>query len=125
MTKEEAIRESYGDYWDIVEEYVDGNGWVKTKKFQDQLPRQLFEFYVSRHTSDNNMMRPKAITGIEDNNGWKLIEDLDIEDDEYVLFLRMTEGGEIPIFTCPLGEDFEIGYFTHWKRVDISKAPIY
>lgn len=63
---------------------------------------------------------------MENNNGWNSIEDLDIDDDEYVLFLRYYEGeGEPPIFTCPLGEDFQIGYFTHWKRIDFEKPPLF
>lgn len=123
MTKEEKIKEAYGDKWELFNGSakqcaLKNNGWISP--ILEHSPKD-----IELDRGDKNIYRPKSLRGIENNNGWNLIEDLDISDNEYVLFLRMTEGGEVPIFTCPAGEDFQVGYFTHWKRIDISKPPIY
>jgi hypothetical protein len=129
MTKQEKIKEEwvkiYGeDKYDKIKYAIKDNGYIdcirnpEISKIISTVKREIYW-----GTTD---YMPKSLKGIHINNGWKLIEDLDIEDDEYVLFLRYYEGeGEPPIFTCLLGEDFQIGYFTHWKRIDFEKPPLF
>ena len=119
--KQQLIKEAYGKYFEQVEPYIDCNGWCK---YHWQIVHNDMLETMCR-TKPNERWRPVSLKGIENNNGWELIEDLDIEENEYVLFLRMTEGGEPPIFTSLLSEDFQKDYFTHWKRIDISKPPLY
>jgi len=120
-TKEDLIIEAYGDHYELVKPYIDKDGWCR---YHWQIVHMSYLETMCR-SKPNERCRPVALKGIENNNGWNLIKDLDIEDNEYVLFLRMTEGGEPPIFTCPLGEDYQIGYFTHWKRIDYLNPPIF
>lgn len=125
MTKEERIQESYGKYWEGLS-IPAKNCALKHNGYIGPIISNLGEIPRDFVTYDNLGFRPISLIGIENNNGWNLIEDLDIEDNEYVLFLRHYEGeGEPPIFTSPLSEDFEDGYFTHWKRIDISKSPLF
>ncbi len=128
MTKQEKIKEEwiaiYGEEkYNLIKYAIKENGYIdcvrnpEISEIINTCEKSIYwgttEFY------------PLALKGISTNNGWELIEDLAIEDNEYVLFLRMTEGGEVPIFTSPLGEDFKIGYFTHWKRISFEKPPLF
>lgn len=126
MTKEDIIQNA----WTEIQSHINAegvpsyneDGWAK---YGGKQKSEYFKTLEEKQWLGYFFYRPKSLEGIEDNNGWELIDDLDIEDNEHVLFLRMTEGGEAPIFTCPAGEDFQIGYFTHWKRIDISKPPLF
>jgi len=33
MTKQEKIKEAYGENWSLVEKYVDENGWINLRDF--------------------------------------------------------------------------------------------
>jgi len=128
MTKQERIQEEwiaiYGEEkFNIIKYAIKENGYIDCVRNPEisEIINTVQEG-ICWGTTD---YYPKNLKGIANNNGWNLIEDLNIYDDEYVLFLRMTEGGEVPIFTCPAGEDFQIGYFTHWKRISFEKPPLY
>jgi hypothetical protein len=139
MTKQEIIKEAYGTHYDEVSSFIDENGWCVQIDYSTDKElknhRSLNEIGFTQNddlldfgyfsNENKHKWRPKTLDGLEDNNGWRLIDELDVEENEYVLFLRMTEGGEVPIFTSPLSCDFSIGYFTHWKRIDISKPPLF
>jgi len=75
MTKEEKIKEAYGEYWTVD---IDLNGWVSSKS----------QTYVSAYhglkceketkiENDIYFWRPKSLQGIENNNGWVKIESED------------------------------------------------
>lgn len=123
MKKQEVIKKAYGKSYDALKDYINENGFVDCVKNRKISLVPFFD--VTEIEFNGHLSRPKSLKGIENNNGWKLIDELNVYDNEHVLFLRMTEGGEAPIFTCIAGEDFQIGYFTHWKRVDISKPPLF
>lgn len=125
MTKEEKIKEAYNSVGlGYLIEQCDNEAWVEISghiRFvhEDKLDR--YEYNRKDH-----IIRPKSLSGIENNNGWNLMKDFDGDDRDYFLFLRYSEGdGEPPIFTSVLSDDFQIGYFTHWRKIDISKPPIY
>lgn len=74
--------------------------------------------------------------GIEDNNGWNVInwnqdssdyiEDTLPEAEDTVLWIRALVGpGEAPVVASMIDSDFEgENYFTHWKPLE-DKFPIY
>lgn len=133
MTKQEKIKEEWGS---SINSYIKSNnsglrndGWSCVPPV-DELSKYDVESEACHdlgvYDSVRRRYRPKSLQGIENNNGWNSMDQPDFEDNEYILFLRFIEGeGEPPIFTCVLCDDFEIGYFTHWKRVDCKKPPIY
>lgn len=72
MTKQEAIKKAYGDFWEQVKEYVSENGWCNsywnTRVFfnADTMPKQ-----------NPVRWRPISLNGIDNNNGWIKIESED------------------------------------------------
>ena len=121
-TKEEVIKAAYGNYSDIALEICDVNGWINIGNYYSYFPQDKEQ----KKFFNELMARPKSLQGIEDNNGWNSMDDPSFEDGEYILFLRFIDGeGEPPIFTSTLSDDFQIGYFTHWKRINYEKPPIY
>jgi len=124
MTKEEKIKEAWGLAYDEVKHLLTDNGYIWSVDLA-HIRLNLSKYNLDLNYNDIGV-RPKSLKGIENNNGWNSMEQPDFEENEYVLFLRFINGeGEPPIFTCVLCDDFEIGYFTHWKRVDYGKPPIY
>lgn len=129
MTKQEVIKQEwvaiYGEEkYHLIKYAIKENGYIDCVR-NPEISKIINTTQKGIYWGTTDYY-PLRLMCISNNNGWNLIEDLNIGDDEYVLFLRMTEeGGEHPIFTCTAGEDFKIGYFTHWKRVDISKPPLY
>ena len=80
--KEEKIKEAYGEYWAVVKEYVDENGWCKKRK------KVNFEFIktnigIQEHQYHHYYWRPNSLQGIENNNGWVKIESEDDVPEDY------------------------------------------
>jgi hypothetical protein len=77
MTKQEVIKNAYGEHWETVKDYVDENGWVYTQKvhFDSTLNMEYSEVEVTPFNSDMEYYwRPKSLQGVETNNGWIKIE---------------------------------------------------
>jgi hypothetical protein len=70
MTKKEKIKESYGEYWELIQPDVDENGWVAhwnhflRTEIQNHYELETMTYGVG------TCWRPKSIQGIENNNGW-------------------------------------------------------
>lgn len=70
MTKEEVIKQAYGEHWYVAKHYVDENGWFKMDYdiedvFANQFVSCCFESY------EKNLpygIRPKSLKGLETNN---------------------------------------------------------
>lgn len=68
MTKEEKIKEAYGEYFDKCK--PDGNGWSLHSKFRET----NFCYNSIEMSIDGLLWRIKSLQGIENNNGWIRIE---------------------------------------------------
>ena len=71
--KQEAIKKAYGEYWETVKDYVDGNGWCSARR------SIVFEKIISKlswqtKVGNQYLLRPSSLQGIENNNGWIRIE---------------------------------------------------
>lgn len=75
MNKEEKIKEAYGIYYS---EKVDENGWSRVFIDSDKdLIKYFLEnktLFESKSVDFNTFIRPKSLSGIENNNGWTKIE---------------------------------------------------
>ncbi|HFK5596397.1 TPA: hypothetical protein ACG0AT_000944 [Elizabethkingia anophelis] len=87
MTKSEAIKAAYGEYWERVKDYVEDNGWIELYSYNcytDTVYTDLTEdlpflkelgyerkYFNNGHT---HYVRPKSLSGIETNNSWTRIE---------------------------------------------------
>lgn len=131
-TKQQAIQEAYGEYWETVKDYVDENGFChKRKKVAfDEMKKQID--MVSDHPNYLYPFRPKSLQGIENNRGWIRIEsedDLPKEDGLYITgFLSLDN-----VFTehkfkhtpKQLRDGFWAKCVTHYQPYKKPKPPIY
>lgn len=127
MTKQEAIKNAYGDAWEKVAEYVDDNGWIG----RDSVCPSDFNFgypdddiHIKTPAFERDYFwRPKALSGIEDNNGWIKIEDREPEDGldiEYCYFGSPQVGSQ-----KFLPDSIDTYAITHWKPYVEPKPPLY
>lgn len=70
-TKEQLIKEAYGEYFDKIKDYVDENGLLDKQVFSnhkgisyEDISNKIYFIHYG------NFCRPKSLQGIEDNNGW-------------------------------------------------------
>ena len=139
MTKEEKIKEAWGNIndkinengwfyfgyacngWDDVEDWLEDNNLNSDESYYDMTYNQCDNgdlIYVQ--------IRPKSLQGIENNNGWFILnnvaKEIPIEIDNIELYNINT--GEYYIST-DTHEFIEIGRFTHWKPLEKSKYPLF
>jgi len=135
MTKQEIIQEAYGEYWDLVKNNVNENGWVESGYFDTNTKlikvndnfKEKKETNYDQRNSNYIIWRPLSLQGIENNNGWIKIEsddDLPKEEDDYHI--------------CIENKDLSIAYFdksdgwfiacpeiTHYQQITKPKPPTY
>jgi hypothetical protein len=131
MTKQEKIREAWGEHFEAVKNHVDENGWIYTRNFIFYCG---FE-YDEKGFGATHRIRPKSLAGIENNNGWIKIEseeDLPISTIMYHVVLngkksKALYAGKNRWFVN--GNDFpkttEIHGITHYQPIIETKPPIY
>lgn len=127
-TKKEVIQQAYGEYWDQVKLIVDENGW-----FDMAYSQQVNNFDPLWNDSDrkSTKIRPKSLSGIENNNGWIKIEsESDLpKESGYYDFQKYPLDKYIvnPVFWSK-GATL-IGWFietyTHFQPIEKPKPPIY
>lgn len=88
-TKEEVIREAWGEYYEIVKDEINDNGWYNFFDLDcTERKRKLwhFENVLMTQSEEGHYIRPKSLKGIENNNRWisiKSEEDLPKEKGSY------------------------------------------
>ena len=135
MTKQEAIKEAYGEYWEQVKVFVDENGWVFFSDDENILRlnfQQKDNISTEKTDVESWKWRPKSLQGIENNNGWIKIEnekDLpkDLTECDYIFKGKIERG----IFQClhfdrpRQGELVEYKSVTHYQPIEKKELPIY
>lgn len=124
-TKQEIIKQAYGERWEFVKDYVDENGWFPDSILGDAI-WVLSE--CEREFINNELhWRITSLKGIEDNNGWIKIEsyqDLPKETGHY----WVKRGREIGVNYIIVPESFHscfLANLTHYKPIEKPKPPIY
>ncbi|MGV0964927.1 hypothetical protein [Empedobacter falsenii] len=127
MSKEEKIKEAWGEYWnklpnEVQEKALKNNGFV-SQYFEDLLTidkreRKLFE------------IRPKSLQGIETNNGWVKVEsedDLPKEEGFYLVFNKIHKAIEVDYinYDNESHEERWIEFNSHYQPIEKPKQPIY
>lgn len=125
MTKEEKIKEAWGEYYENVKDELDEHGRYS---YRDQniseRKRKLWQFenIECHQIYDLELLIPSSIKGIENNNGWIKIESEFDAPDEDVLVCNIN-GNKVAFFhdACKLfGKKF-----THYQPIVRPKPPIY
>lgn len=132
MTKKEIIAKAYGEHRETVKDFVDENGWVKTWDLIQILgivPKDGFEVKIKgkKIKHQDNLHRPKSLTGIETNNGWIKIEseaDLPKEEGLYFTMRRDKTKIEITHFFFDYAKEFK-RLATHYQPIVKPEPPIY
>lgn len=119
-TKQEIIKQAYGERWEFVKDYVDENGWFPDSILGDAI-WVLSE--CEREFINNELhWRITSLKGIEDNNGWIKLNGLPNEITNRCSMWIMTKNG---IEYLKENEFLPIGYATHYKPIEKPKPPIY
>lgn len=138
MTKEDKIKQSYGEHWEIVKDYVDENGWIKDDKkaLRYHLVYEVFKDKMDIEiTSFSPKVRLKSLQGIENNNGWINIEsEDDLPKQTNNLWLLANDGSLIlgkwcifqKIFKTTSGNNFDTDgvFFTHYQPIIKPDLPL-
>lgn len=69
MTKQELIKEAWGEYYELVKNQIDNNGWYKYFDLNNsEMKRKLWQFVnlELEELPDVYLIRPKSLQGIED-----------------------------------------------------------
>lgn len=143
MTKQEKIKEAYGEFYDKVKNNIDDQGWcTMINESNEFVSPTCLDLGMSREYYDNNIeggyfsdsnthkWRPKSLHGIENNNGWIKIEseaDLPKETDHYLVYNKINNGIEVDY----IDHDYEshserwVEFNSHYQPIQKPKPPIY
>lgn len=136
MTKQERIKDAYGEYWDRVKGFVDKNGWTEYPKLGSS--KLLIDFGGEYGAMpDQFFCRPSSLKGIEDNNGWIKIEsekDLPKQDVDVHLMLSLFNGKHGLFYTIGLWDNELKAFFsgrskltkvTHYQPIQRPEFPLF
>lgn len=134
--KQQAIKNAYGQYYDMFKEYIDENGYVAQKSlfFPSLGISHDFEIQVKGfEPKGETKWRPKQLQGIEDNNGWIRIEsENDLPKEDCKCWVITSSGEEYMAlylddfkkFWELMDLDFRL-YTTHYMPIITPKNPIF
>lgn len=78
--KKELIKSSYGDYWMIVKDIVDDNGWCFYEDIHVGIESSnalmgVYDWLSKNDNLDSYLLgfRPKNLKGVSSNNGWTVV----------------------------------------------------
>lgn len=126
MTKEEKIKEAWGK---LMPDYTNidlNSGWSLNDFHEDYYNEDEFN---TQQIYTPCKIRPKSLQGIENNNGWKSInENLPKEKGYYIMY-----NGENMVLIelndttnmITLREQFLKDGFTHYQPIEKPKPPMY
>lgn len=126
MTKEEIIKQAYGEYYEDTKLCIDNNGFCQygSKDDSDWGIEPFGEYETRNHIDGIYEWRPKSLQGIENNNGWIKIEnEKDLPDDLYCEVIeRRTQ--HVSRATLEKRKSCVLNY-SHWQPIQKLEPPIY
>ncbi|CAD0220408.1 hypothetical protein [Chryseobacterium sp. JV274] len=122
MTKEDKIRKAWENWEHIaVDGGVDENGWTNYVQSYGSFNINDFE---QKQFLTGASIRPNELSGIENNNGWMVLNEESYEELEngYYMWYNNTNGDwEIDDLS-----DTHIKNYTHFQKITVPpKPPIY
>lgn len=137
MTKEEKIREAYEEI-NAKNLYPRDNGWSiinSNSEFDSDKVIIKSEACTDVYENDSirNILIPKSLQGIEDNNGWTRIKNENSitlpeykKGDLYEVYNIETESSYPCRFTAKeVKQQFDYKHITHYRLMERTKFPIY
>jgi len=133
MTKEEKIKEAYGNHIIFFKYFIDDDGWLDKLKIGIEnimLIIQLTnEIQCESQINDSHKIRPKSLSGIENNNGWIKINDFNDLPIGWTDCFIFTISGEVK--QANLNNDRNSFIYTiekeitHYQPIEKPEPPIY
>lgn len=127
MTKEEVIKQAYGDYWETVKDYVNNNGWCSWKWCRPE--NIAIRKSLNEESNGCGAWRPKSLKGLETNNGWIKIEsEQDLPKDQTAKYdlCHISKPGYLPNESLYFLKAFwMLGTITHYQPTLQKEKPLY
>ena len=124
MTRQEKIREAYGEHFETVKDYLNEDGRLRITDC-----KKIGNLPVNFEVLDTYYVRPKSLAGIENNNGWVKIENEDDLPKENIDCLICFSNNEIKCDRFLVNHKNFIKnhykYITHYQPIIKPKPPIY
>lgn len=128
-TKDQLIKEAYGDKYEVCKPDVDG--WTRCYSIRDKRYwRKLGYDHIDIEDDTTNKWRPISLKGLEDNNGWfSIVEHGLPKVDNYYKICLSNENGDVTQNNVLWTKDEESSpaiwkFATHYKLVD-NRMPMY
>lgn len=126
MTKEEKIKEAWGELYESLKEFIDENGFYNgdCTLLNDSFFHETFTVNLEKEFSN----RPKSLKNIENNNGWIKIDskkDLPKSDQIHYLVFSKNEIKKSSFNVHQVEAGYQFGEITHYKPIIVDKPPIY
>ena len=126
MTKEEKIKEAWGENWSKIskenqKKALNNNGFVS----------HYYEDLLSNETKCRKLLdvRPKSLQGIENNNGWIKIEsEEDLPKDYEISYHAWNSESDRDYYLTNMWgiiNRYHLGNVTHYQPIEKPKLPIY
>ncbi len=134
MEKDEKIYEAYGRHYNFFKHFIDENGWLDKLKIalENVVLIIILTNEIECESQINNAysIRPKSLSGIENNNGWvKIKSGLDFPKDKNVFYKYCIDGIPYNINCNLMNLKANLSYYedklTHYKVCEQEKPPIY
>jgi hypothetical protein len=126
--KLKAIKDAYGPYWNLTNEFVDNEGWAYTSPLFNHVVRESGLQIKVEISERGDVWRPESLRGIENNNGWIKITtqaDLPKVGGEYWVMWRGQSFPDTHDFRLGDDEEFWLKHITHYQRIVPPPPPIY
>ncbi|MCL1636286.1 hypothetical protein [Elizabethkingia bruuniana] len=128
--KLQAIKAAYEDVGlPFVENVIFDNGWLKIKP--TQYSSKYKDCDLLKLTTYVHSIRPKSLSGIENNNGWTRIESEEDLPKEYGPYHVKYENGQTVSwfngvdFITLTGRKYKEDAITHYQPIETPKPPIF
>lgn len=141
MTKEQKIKEAYGDKYELIKDYLrDSDGSLPTFKdlmseystfWFKELGFKIDEVHRIEGDCEPSRWCPLSLANIESNNGWTKIESEEDFPNEGGMYKCISKSGawqDFHIREIQTEKDTKIyimDRFTHWKLIVEDLPPIY
>lgn len=131
-TKQQAIQEAYGRFYDAKKRHYSVNGWSNPESYTEQ---EMYEMMQEINMEfGEHRCRPKSLQGIENNNGWIRIEtedDLPKDLTKCHFIIRGYENNHYMghyydgLFWNSHNEAYSWQVVSHYQPIEKPKPPIY
>ena len=126
MTKQEKIKEAWGEYYYKIKNELDEHGrynYFDLDSIKRKYKLWQFENIETNQINNLNLLIPSSIKGIETNNGWIKIESEEQRFPDEDLWICNFNGNKQPFIHDAY--DFIPEKYTHYQPIEKPELPIY